>query len=119
LYVYEDCGGGYTVHVARARQVSDKPAPVLAPDWWRNPTPAALEAVNAQHRWLALECRSEAIGLQHDGESFNVPTAGECAALMARLKAMGYMVPDSAIAALMAESVNAPDLQQALEATAS
>jgi len=125
VYVYEDATfGGWTTHVAGNRLIF-APIPTLPvmplfggtwdrearrivyPSRWRERLARACT-----HLWLAsprltLWCLDviprRPIGLKHDGESFSDGSPGDCADRLLRPRAIGYRVPDSAIAALQAE----------------
>ena len=102
VYVYEDVGGGWTTHVAGRRLVYKAPLP---PHITRT-------AENAERyferKQIVAKMRDEAelvpIGLPHDGESFNDPTAADCAKRLRELRDLGYNVPQHAIDALETES---------------
>jgi hypothetical protein len=108
VYVYEDVNGGWTTHVASRRRVAPEPCPEI--DWdqvWHMPQDKQVEAVerwrNAEREWLD---RAEVvdIGLEFDGQSFNDPTAAECAETLRMLKGAGYWVPDDVISELEQEA---------------
>jgi hypothetical protein len=93
LYVYEDSGGGWTVHVAGFRIV-DKVPPVIYP------VDQSVEALDrfvvshAAQMQAVMGAKHEPIGLPHDGESFySLPTAAACADKIEELIAMGYRAP--------------------------
>ncbi len=132
VYVYQDCRGGWTTHVANAR-------PVIPP------IPSFLygQFLTRVHRWTGANwnsgtrnveypsrwrrCVSKAffrfaawwqtyihggslklipmrkIGLPEDGETFNDTTAEDCADRLEVLRALGYRVPQYAIDALREE----------------
>lgn len=92
LYVYEDTGGGWTIHVAGARVVGHVPEAVYPVD----------DSVEARDRWVASHAAQmdflataerEPIALPHAGESFNLPTSLACAEKVEELVALGYRVP--------------------------
>ena len=93
LYCYQDVAGGYTTHVAENRVVG--PIPQM-PKYATVGFDAWFMAYKAQMDWLKT-AKHEHIGLPHDGQTFNDPTA---AALLERVLALcdiGYHVPDAAI----------------------
>lgn len=101
VYVFADCMGGYTTHVAAMRVAFKSPLP-----------PAVTECANNLDKWLdryntvsdMLRVADHVpIGLPHDGDSFRDDTPGECADRLEGLRAMGYRVPQYAIDALRAE----------------
>ena len=105
VYVYEDCGGGFTTHVAGNRVVPVEPLPAKVPfdkDHF-------AEWIARDRAVMAILERSPrtAIGLPHDGGSFNDPDAGACADRLESLKALGYNVPQFAIDALRQEATEA------------
>jgi len=98
VYVYEDCYGGYTTHVARVRRIPDEPLPPTIPF-----TPENKDAWLARyHEVSQILARTKAtpIGLPFDGESFNDDTPEECADRLEMLRGLGYVVPQYAIDAL-------------------
>lgn len=116
VYVYEDCDGGWTTHVAVRRQLN-----VL-----RNPYPFQPGSFN---RWLVMHrvqmdlMKEEpadwldlaAIGPEA-GESYNDRTPGECADRLEALKVKGFNVPQYAIDTLreeQAESVQSVKIEDA------
>lgn len=133
-YVYEDCSGGFTTHVAGRRRVI-QPIPDLMGGrismwlhrwsgcaWdrgsakityshrWRGAIYSAWSRfVGFWHRWVHRTSMDliplRDIGLPHDGESFNDDTASECADRLERLRALGYIIPQYAIDALRKEAM--------------
>lgn len=106
VYVYEDCGGGFTTHVAGARVETDEAMPPSIqldqhriPEWLERD-----EKVSA----IINRGRRVAITLEHAGESFNDPDASACADRLESLRALGYMVPQFAIDALREEAATPP-----------
>lgn len=101
VYVYEDTSGGFTIHVAGRRYVSDTPRPVLS----ENAT------IEEEIKYFIEDCSAwvktatlEPIGLSEDGKSFNVETPKEAADKLIELQELGYCVPEYAIDALIEES---------------
>jgi hypothetical protein len=99
VYVYEDCMGGWTTHVAGRRHVLKKPLPppVDISDfkaWIRR---------DRKVRRILDRAKMVDIGLPHDGECFNDPTPGECADRLEELRVLGYRVPQYAIDQLRTE----------------
>lgn len=107
VYVYEDCDGGWTTHVAgnRVTPAAPRPAPLVG-NWWEQGE-AGIAAFMAREaavsEWLATGERAP-LGLPHDGESFNDPDPGACADRLESLRAIGYNVPQFAIDALREEA---------------
>ena len=104
VYVYEDCNGGWTTHVAGMRSVELSPkmpwrwlkVPIIGALMWRRYT-------RLSKHWSETRTLVE-IGLPHDGESFNDHCPICCADRLVELRDMGYNVPQYAIDSLMAES---------------
>ena len=101
LYVYEDCRGGWTTHVAERRPVFKGPLPPplsigASIDEW-------FERDRVVSEMLKVAGHVE-IGLPHDGATFNDPTPEAAADRLEALKGMGYNVPQYAIDDLRAES---------------
>lgn len=103
IYCYES-DVGYEVHVTRCRRVLplDLPPPV--------PFDGDHIAEWVARREVVAQMLDAAplvpIGLPHDGESWCVRMPGEAADLLARLRDIGYDVPDSAIEALREEAAD-------------
>lgn len=111
VYVYADARGGWTTHVAARRHVLDEPLPAPV-DLPREFTPAEFDAWYARERAVhAIVDRAElvAIGLPHDGDTFNDPTPGTCADRLDGLRRVGYVVPQYAIDALREEETELTD----------
>lgn len=108
LYVYEDVSGGWTCHVAGYRIVGEMPEVVWPADGDRSPEALDRFAATrrAQHEFI-MAAEKAPIGLPHDGHTFNVPTAGEMAAWVERLVAMGYRAPAYVAEQLRAEQAEA------------
>ena len=92
LYVYEDSGGGWTIHVAGNRVLGKVPEVVYPVD----------DSVEARDRFVAshaaqmefvMNAEREPVGLPLAGETFNLPTAAACADKVEELMALGYCVP--------------------------
>jgi len=104
VYVYEDVAGGFTTHVATNRPVYKKDLPPKISDIAEN-FDAFFKRQGIIHDMLE-NAERKAIGLPHDGETFNDDTAIECAIRLEHLKSIGYNVPQSAIDALRSEANN-------------
>ncbi|HLP99169.1 MAG TPA: hypothetical protein VK149_12075 [Sideroxyarcus sp.] len=126
VYVYADCYGGWTTHVAGNRLVIP---PIPEPSFdmvivrggtfdkkarkmvYERKIDAVIAHVTATlwgwlrmpHRWSMAIIPRKYIGLPHDGGEFNDPTAGDCADRLVWLRGMGYKVPQYVIDALRAE----------------
>lgn len=128
VYVYEDCYGGWTTHVAGNRCVIP-PIPKIPWSWmprlgrydnaarrviYPNRFVAAvawvwlriLVASDRLHMWSLGVIPRRRIGLQFDGERFNDATPSLCAETLLMLRAVGYNVPQYAINALQEEAKN-------------
>lgn len=99
VYVYVDCNGGYTTHVAGMRHILKKPLP---PPVDMSDCKAYLKRYKKVNKILD-RAKLVPIGLPHDGEQFNDETAGECADRLEELRGLGYQVPQYAIDALREE----------------
>ena len=102
VYVYEDCAGGWTTHVAGRRHVFKEPLPADVPlenkEAWVKRHARVMELIDS--------AELVDIGLQFDGETFNDPTPGECADRLEMLRAAGYNVPQYAIDQLRDEAAD-------------
>lgn len=108
VYVYGDTRGGWTTHVASARYAYKEPLPAEvefdpADDTSWSAWLARREAVQR----MVDEADRVAIGLPHDGETFNDDTPGDCADRLERLRGLGYRVPQDAVEALRQEQQEA------------
>jgi len=101
VYVYEDCRGGFTTHVAGSRPVFAEPLP---PKIDSRTDFSAWFARGAVVRKMLKTAGREFIDLPHDGETFNDATAALCADRLETLRRMGYNVPQRAIDALREEA---------------
>lgn len=128
VYTYEDVGGGWTTHVAGRRRpfppIPDLPLmrlPSFGGTWSKDqrrmlyPTPwhrIGARIVFGFSAWWHNRVHMASlhliplrpIGLPFDGESFNDPTPEGCAERLAWLRSLGYVVPQFAIDALLAEA---------------
>lgn len=103
VYVYEDCMGGWTTHVAKFKRSEPGPAfPAMG-------SMTQGEFFEAVSDWKRKEhdyhdrVKLLPIQLEHAGGSFNHSTPGECADFLEELKTIGYNVPDYAIKELREE----------------
>lgn len=106
VYVYADVDGGWTTHVAGRKRRPLKPCP--------KPSSGSEDTFAERYVSYWMECtkwvedesnwRWEDIDHSDAGESFNDPTASECAARLIRYKAEGLYVPQYAIDALLDEA---------------
>jgi hypothetical protein len=127
VYVYEDVAGGWTTHVAGRRHpfppIPDLPLhklPRFGGNWCKESRrvvyPGRWQALcakvvfrfaafwhNKVHMLTLHMIPLRPIGLPHDGKNFSSDTPGDCADLLERLRAIGYVVPDYAINALREE----------------
>lgn len=128
VYVYEDCGGGWTTHVAGRRRAFAPVPDIRTPRWtmrvigeWDQATRTFIyknrfRKLLAQivfgflaywhrfHMWTVGLIPLRDIDLPFAGETFNDATPGECAERLLHLRSVGYTVPQYAIDALMEES---------------
>jgi hypothetical protein len=107
VYVYEDCAGGFTTHVAGRRHVFKEPLPPVVPmdEKLKDEYFERYEKVNK----MLDEANLVDIELPYAGESFNDDTAGECADRLEELRDIGYIVPQYAIDALREEALESED----------
>ncbi len=134
VYVYEDCGGGWTTHVAGNRRVIQPIPDILAcrlmmalHRWSGVYWDKSSRAMVYPMRWRAMIYRAcgrvalfwhnhlhmaslrlipiRPIGLPHDGQSFSDETPTDCADRLESLRALGYKVPQGAIDALRSDVV--------------
>ncbi|HET8685115.1 MAG TPA: hypothetical protein VFM18_00465 [Methanosarcina sp.] len=126
VYVYKDCYGGFTTHVAGNKFIIPPiPEPsismivVRGAEWDKksrkliyqrkrdeviaNITARLYGMLSLPHKWSMRIMPRKNIGLPHDGESFNDSTARECAERLIEFRNIGYNVPQYAIDALMEE----------------
>lgn len=126
VYVYADCNGGWTTHVAGNKLVIppipeppfsmvivrnaeiDKTSRKLVYQRKRDKLIANITShlymlLKKPHDWTLAIIPHKNIGLPHDGESFNHETAAECAKHLEYLRGLGYKVPQYAIDALNEE----------------
>jgi hypothetical protein len=127
VYVYADCGGGWTTHVAGRRLVCppipeppfnmvvvrdaefDKVTRKLVYKRKRDKFIASITGrlynlLSKPHGWTLKIIPRKYIGLPHDGETFNHDTPQECAENLEYLRNLGYNVPQYAIDNLKAET---------------
>lgn len=105
VYVYESCHGGFDTRIAGNKVIFDGPLPEPVEIKSEN-MDAFFERKKIVDKMLD-RAKREKIGLEYDGETFNDPTASECADRLESLKAMGYNVPQYAIDALREEAKEA------------
>ena len=91
VYCYEDCNGGYTIHVARMRH--------------EHPCETRIDMSSPESKMESLVKQREElnkstlvkINLPYDGETYNEPTIDLCIDRLLELREAGYYVPQSAI----------------------
>lgn len=98
VYVYDDCLGGTTVHVASTRPVYGAELPPRI-DLDETTIDAWLSRARTVEAMLN-ESGREVIGLPHDGKTYNFATHEETADFLQHLCDIGYNVPKYAIDAL-------------------
>lgn len=126
VYVYADCSGGWTTHVAGNRLVVP---PIPEPPFrmvvvrdaefdmvtrklvYKRRRDELIAAITSRlylwlkkpHDWSLKIIPHKNIGLPHDEETFNHSTPAECADNLEYLRGLGYKVPQGAIDALREE----------------
>jgi hypothetical protein len=95
VYVYEGYDA-FVINIAKIRYVSDQPRPIEPPI---TDVKAWLAYWDATREWVR-NANQQIIGLPYDGMTFYCNTSDECASFLRELKAMGYSIPQYAIALL-------------------
>ena len=137
VYVYADYSGGWTTHVAGRRKVLPPVPDIMLGRlsmWIHRWSGCNWDRERREfvypHRWRGVAYRIwnrfssfwynrvhmvslhliplRPIGLPHDGETFNDPSSIKCAARLDMLRAVGYIVPQSAIDELLSEEQEEP-----------
>lgn len=132
VYVYEDVSGGWTTHVAARRRLFGPilDLPLMSMPNFGGKYDIPSRSMSYPSRWHKLGARIvfgfaafwhsrvhlaslrmiplRPIGLQFDGETFNDPSAAECASRLEWLRGLGYVVPQYAIDALRGEEAPPP-----------
>jgi hypothetical protein len=103
LYIYADCAGGYTTHVAGSRYVGDTPIPEIPEGWFKLPAAQREALWDAQADWIKT-ARLEPINLPHAGESFFSLDADQTVERVKELRRLGYNFPDFVLSALEDEA---------------
>jgi len=109
LYVYDDCMGGVTIMVAGNKQLNEENAPRIPSlndvnfirmsnrertDWFWHWDHCKQE----RDKWLEENSKYVPIGLEYDGETFNVSDKEELIDLLTKLRDVGYNFPDQVFA---------------------
>jgi len=102
VYVYEDCVGGWTTHVASNRIVPCKPLPPVINFSMDNADEWLVRYQNVQD--IIRNSVRESIYNPYAGKFYNDDTPGECADRLEMLRKEGFRVPQSAIDALREEN---------------
>lgn len=97
IYCYSDVNGGITIHVATNRVMGD--IPKCSHLFEKESLDQYFEMHNKQMEWLKTAERQD-IGLEFDGQDFNVDTPQEAFDLLTKLRETGYNVPQHAIDSL-------------------
>jgi len=106
LYCYEDCAGGFTIHVAMIRYGYKEPLPpaiALTDD--------NIEEWFIRHKvvqGMIEKADHIPIDLPHDGESFSDPDLQSFLERIVYLKSLGYRVPERVIEMIKEEQQVAP-----------
>lgn len=97
LYVYEDCMGGYSIHIAKMRRIFSGPLPPkVDPD-------TNFDLYLDRHIYLdTLPYELVEITLPHAGEHYRYGLE-DLIPFIEELKVLGYIFPDSLIPALEEE----------------
>lgn len=103
VYCYEHVYGGFMIHVARNRRVSDEPKPPSMYEAIDKSVDEMMAAYHGMQAWLE-RAQIVPIGLPHDGEDYCEHTAEDAADRLEALRAAGYIVPQPAIDALREEA---------------
>ena len=132
VYVYEDVSGGWTTHVASCRRIVPPVPDIMMGSFALRMHRWSGACLNSESREFEFPYYGRAviyklwtkfstfwhryihggslrliplrpIGLPHDGETFNNPTAAEGADNLEYLRGLGYRVPQYAIDALREE----------------
>ena len=90
LYIYYDCAGGITIHVAENRHKGDIPE---LPDLLKVREEGFAKAHKIQMDYLQ-GVELVPIGLKEDGETFNVLSIKEFHKKLTHLRELGYNFPD-------------------------
>jgi len=90
LYMYEDCSGGWTLHMAGRRFVDPVP-PV--PNFGSVPDAEWLAAHRVQSQFIA-DAAIGLINLPHAGETLSCSSLGEVRDTLIMLRELGYCFPD-------------------------
>ena len=101
VYCYES-EGGFEIHVAARKYVSDEPFPKKPDHFWDLPPEEMTEVLKRQHDWID-HARLEPLGLAYDGKTFSCDTPGEAAETLTMLGKAGYRVPPVVIEMLIDE----------------
>ena len=105
VYCYKSCYGGWQVHVATHRHVSDIPFPDDARGWRRADPFEVREAHRAQMAWYK-DAKIEPINIVPKGVDANLDTPREAADYLEHLRSLGYTVPQFAIDSLREEAIS-------------
>lgn len=105
VYVYENTGGYWSIHVASNRIVYHQPLPEpvpLTPDTaesWHDRNVTIMEWIDDPEK-----SHREAIDLPHAGEDFRADTPQETAEILTELRWLGYRIPEGVIDELRKEA---------------
>lgn len=103
LYIYEDCNGGYTTHLAKNRVEYQS----LLPELIELTVDNVVDWHERHHTVMHLydEAKKVEIDLPFAGEYFNDETAEELIERLIELRRIGYRFPADVIEAILEESL--------------
>lgn len=90
VYVYES-NGGYRLHIATQRYISDVPRPKLPEEL--SDAIGLISYIQDCLEWVR-NAKLESIGLDYDGQSFSFDAWEECLCFLKELQKAGYFIPD-------------------------
>ncbi len=108
-YAYEDCAGGFTIHVAAYKVVGEIPPAASLSDMLRAEPSQREQAIadmvkaHADQMAFLASAPRERIGKVYDGETHHFDTLEEALEFMLHLRAVGYFIPEFAINAMRYE----------------
>lgn len=94
VYAYEDCTGGYTIHVAEVHPVSVEHIPEFEPLKWLEE--GTVGENHSKYMDAVKQIEYKKIGLMYDGETLHASDIYDLKEKLEWLKQVGYHVPESA-----------------------